>query len=237
MKKCRFIILLIVVLFMSGCVKQKVDMTITDGNKMKIEITSAMSSSASEYSKDDPIVKNKEELESLGFKVRDYIPSSGEDMKGIVISKTYNLNKISSDQPVVVHLESIGNKDFDDSKYFQITKKGLFSDTYKATFIFDTSGESEDIVNYADSFDISYSLTLPRKAITNNADSVDNNVYTWKVKYGEKKEINYEFKVVNTTLIYGLIAVTLIIIISIIIVVVRKKRSNNQQLPNVELSS
>jgi hypothetical protein len=222
-KYSRFVVLLIVAVLLAGCAKQTVDMTITDNGKMKVEIVSAMVSSMAEYSDED-----KAELKKLGFKVEDY-KDEAKDLVGIKYSKTYKLSEISGDKAVLVELGSIGTPDFDEKQYFQETGKGK----YKATFVFDTSldGSEEDMSEYADSFEISYSVTLPRKAISNNADSVNGNVYTWTVKYGEKKEINYEFEVKSNTLIYGIGAVVAIVIIGAVVVVLQKKKSKEQSLP------
>lgn len=230
----RFTILMLIVMLMTGCVKQKVDMTITDNNKMKIEVTSAMASSVANYSEEYTQIASRETLKKLGFTVKDYEAAEGEDMVGIVFSKTYNLKKISNSKAVEVHLEQIGSEGFDESQYFQVVKKGLLSTTYKATFVFDTSNSSADDT-YADSYDISYSVTLPRKAISNNADTVNGKQYIWKVNYGDKKEINYEFKVINSTLIYGVVAIGIIIVVVLVTLLIRRKKNNGIAVQQIEI--
>lgn len=234
-KYSRFIMLLVVGILLAGCAKQTVDMKITDNGKMKVEIITAMASSMAAYSDQD-----KEALKKLGFKVEDYEDTTN-DLKGIKYTKSYKLSKISKSKGNTVDISKIGQEDFDESQYFQVVKKGLFKTTYKATFVFtaeeEDSEDGMDYSEYADSFQISYSVTLPREAISNNASKVDGNTYTWDVKYGEKTEINYEFEVKNNALVYGIIGVIVIIIIGAIgVVILNKKKKNliNEQIPSIQ---
>lgn len=224
----RFIMLFIIGIILTGCAKQTVDMKITDNGKMKVEVVTAKTSSMGTYSDEE-----KAAIKKLGFKVEDYEDTTN-DLKGIKYTKTYKLSKISGKKEIVVDVSKIGTAGFDESQYFQVVKKGLFKTTYKATFVFDASISDDldstemDYSEYADSIQMSYSVTLPREAISNNADNVADNTYTWNASYGSKKEISYEFEVNNNALIYGIIGIVFIIIVGVGVAIVLNKNKKKQ---------
>ena len=226
--------IVLMVFVLTGCVKQNIHMDITN-SEVKISVTDAMNSSLRD---ETAVAELKAQYEELGYTVEDY-DGSKDGYVGVVYSKTYKLSDVSGDDAVEFHLETIGTEDFKDDQMFKL-EKGIFGNTYRATFIFDTTAASiegfdeDDISENASSFDISYTVTLPSKAKSHNADSVDGNTYTWNVEYGEKAEINYVFSTMSlvTMIIIGVVAIVVVGIIVLVIVKMVKKHKNN--LPPTE---
>ncbi len=209
--------LLLVVAAMTGCVKQTIHMDINKNGDVTMTAINATQNGTTSDS-------DKEELEKLGYKVEDY---EEDDLTGIKFSKTYKLSEISSKESKQVDLTTVGTEEFDKQLSFQ--KKG---NTYKANFIFDTTlsdDYDESYASYASDMEISYSVTLPNKPKSHNADTVseDGKTLTWNVKYGEKKVINYEFKLGSDILKYVLIGGAIVVIAVVIVVVVKKNKKQN----------
>lgn len=227
-KVAKMLGVLLMVFILSGCAKQHIHMDITNSD-VTIEVTDAMHSSLRST---DEVAKLKEKYEALGYTVKEY---DGEDdgMIGVIYTKSYKLSDVSSDEAVVFHLETIGTSNFKDPKIFK-EEKGLFGNTYRATFVFNTLDAStdgfdeEELEDNADSIEIKYTVTLPNKAKSHNADSVDGKTYTWKIGYGENVEINYVFKT-TSPLVYVLLIVGAIAIIGAVVFVILKKEKKNKE--------
>lgn len=229
-------VLMVLVLF--GCAKQEIHMDITN-TEVTIEITDAMNSS---LMTEEDIAEKKKEYEALGYKVKDY---SGEDgMVGVVYYKTFKLSDVSSKEPVKYHLEEGLRNNFNNPKIFKV-EEGLLGNTYTADLVLDTSvfldldeGETveeyeEEIEEYADYVDIYYKVTLPKKAVSHNADSVDGKTYTWNVEYGSSRDINYVFKT-TSPLMYAIIIIVATAIVAVVVLAVMKlikNKKSNIQIP------
>ena len=117
-------------------------------------------------------------------------------------------------------------------------------DVYKANLTFNIVDENigdigdTDYSQSQDYFDLEYKVTLPEKPISNNATSVseDGKTLTWKMKIGEKNNIQYEFKFAekkavsenkNSKLTYIAGGFIGIVIIAAIVVVFTQKKNNN----------
>lgn len=221
-----------------GCAKQNIHMDITN-SKVTISVTDVMNSSLRD---EEEVTSMMEEYKNRGYDVKKY---DGEEdgMVGIVYSKTYKLNDVSGETPITYHLEEGMRDDFKNPRIFQV-EKGILGNTYTATLVLDTSvfldldeGETEEeyqeeIDEYASYVDISYTVTLPSKAKSHNADSVDGKTYTWNVAYGDKVEINYVFSTISPIVYIGIIVVALAIIGGVVYFVMKKVKSskNNQTL-------
>jgi hypothetical protein len=165
----------------------------------------------------------KEKWEKLGFSTADY---KDAEMVGIEVTKTYKLKNVSSKDQVSVRIDEVAEGDIKEEIYFQKIKNGLFSTMYKATFVFDTSDDKAGMGEYGSSFDLSYSVTLPRKAKANNADEVEGNKYIWNINYGEKKVIEYEIKVVNRLLVFGIAFVLVAVSASTAVLIIKKRKQS-----------
>ncbi len=224
------LVLLLAVFLVSGCVKRTVEMNIDKNGTVTVTGIAAV---ASDLASDDSLVLDQEDLEKLGYQVEEY---KDEDMVGVKFTKTYKLEDISSDKASLVHLELLGEEGFDEQfKYQKVGDK-----TYKATFVFDTTGEyDESMAQYASQIEVKYSVTLPSEAKSHNADEVDGKTYTWNVTYGEKKDINYEFTLgggsgSNSMLLWIGIAVAVVAIVVIVIVVMKKKGKGKPEAAMVQ---
>ena len=219
--------IVLVVLILTGCVKKNIHMDITN-TEVNISVTDAMDSSLRDESEVEEL---KAKYKNLGYKVEDY-DGKDDSLIGFVYSKTYKLSDVSSKDAVEFHLETIENEDFKNPTIFKV-EEGIFGNTYRATFIFDTSEASlsgfdeDEAYENASSIDVSYTVTLPSKAKSHNADSVDGKTYTWNVTYGDKEEINFVFTTMST-LSFILCGVATIAIIAVIFVLVLKAVSKSK---------
>ena len=124
---------------------------------------------------------------------------------------------------------------------------------YTATFNFDTqdSGldDSFDLNNDSDTsdssfgdvdfsgitqsmlqnLDLSFNVSLPYKALSNNASTATDNdkSLSWNLTANKKENIEFEFELYNMNVIYIGIGILFLIVIIIIGIVISKKKKNN----------
>ena len=210
-----------------GCAEQRIHMDVTY-EEVTIKVTDIVNNSIRDEEQVEELISK---YESLGYTVEEY-DGSDDGMVGVIYSKKFNLSDVSSEDDVVFHLEPIGTKELKNPKLFTV-KKGLLSTTYKASMVYDTKNaevdgfSKEELEENASSIDITYSVTLPKKAKKHNADSVDDKTYTWKFSYGNLTEINYEFQKMSP-LFYIVISLAIVIIIIGIVIVVKKVINNRK---------
>lgn len=134
MKKLRnVVVLLVVTLLLTGCVKYNVNMEIRKDKSMNFEMIYAMNSSLLQ-GKDVFDEKELKEIKDKGFKVEKY---DKDNMKGFTISREIkNIDYISSSDAKEYSLSAITEKG--DQKVFKV-KKGLFKNKYTANLKFDSS--------------------------------------------------------------------------------------------------
>ena len=210
--------------------------SITDDGTVTLKVLYAINASAFQTDEEDDqddsgfsmdetnTDEEKESLESLGFKVTDYTDDNG--YVGIVATKSYKLAEISGKDPITVDLAKIADESFSDKQFFQEVK----SNHYKATFVMNFAEDgAEMMASMSSAFDFSYSVTLPNKAISHNAEEVDGNTLTWKPKYGQNTAINFEFKTgSDSNMIYYAIAVGFLgvsIVVLAFAIISKKKKS------------
>lgn len=213
MKRFSKIMTLILVAFvLTGCVRKKVTMKIKKNGDIEVSAIDAYASNAGMSVSDS----EKEEYKKNGFKVEDY---EADDYKGVKVSKKFKISDVSSDSPVTFSIENLMSTA--NPKMFQKTG----DKTYKATMVLDaTSGGSS-----GSGADISYTVTLPSKPISHNADKVDGNTLTWTLDLGQKKNINYEFSLNGSNnmlwIILGIVGVAAVAIV--VVVVLNNKNKGN----------
>ncbi len=215
--------ILMTVLLITGCVKENVSMNIKKNGDVELSIIMAFAETMSEDM--TSMEESKKEFTEKGFVVEDY---AEDDMKGIKVTKTFKLADVSTDSEVVVSLDQYLNDPKDNIKFFQKVGRGK----YKANFTIDTRSEdidSETVSFYESNIDLSYSVTLPSKALSHNATKEEGNTLTWKIKYNELTNINYEFSMKNNTTLWIILGILGIVIVAIIVVVLvmTKKNKNN----------
>lgn len=134
MKKLRnVVVLLVITLLLTGCVKYNVNMEIRKDKSMNFEMIYAMNSSLLQ-GKDVFDEKELKEIKDKGFKVEKY---DKDNMKGFTISREIkNIDYISSSDAKEYSLSAITKKG--DQKVFKV-KKGLFKNKYTANLKFDSS--------------------------------------------------------------------------------------------------
>lgn len=228
----------LMVLVLVGCAKQNIHMDITN-SEVTISVTDAMNSS---LRTEEEVASMMAEYKAKGYDVKEY---NGEEdgMIGVVYSRTYKLSEVSGEQPVVYHLEEGMKNNFTNPRIFQV-KEGILGNEYTAHLVLDTSvfldldeGETaeeyeSEIDEYASYVDLTYTVTLPSKAKSHNADSVDGKTYTWNVEYGEKVEINYVFKTTSPIVYAVIVLVAVVVIVAVAYVIIKKVKGNkNNQMP------
>lgn len=222
--------IVLMLLVLVGCAEQKVHMNVTN-SEVTVEVTDIVNSSIREESQ---VPELKTKYESLGYTVKEY-DGTEDGMVGVICSKKFKLSDVASEDTVEFHLETIASEELKEPKFFK-AEKGLFGTTYRATMVYDTKSATvdgfttEELEENASSIEISYTVTLPSKAKSHNADSVQDNTYTWNVTYGETKEINYVFKT-TSPLLYVAIAVAVIAVVAIVVIFIMKNKKKNIQQP------
>ena len=161
--------------------------------------------------------------ESLGFTGERY---QEEDYKGYTYTKNVgNIDSITAD-------DASFNLTND---YLEISESKLFAkngDNYVSKITFTPAEETE---GYQIESDITFTVTLPNKPISHNANSVseDGKTLTWELTTNSQETIDFEFNFSSFPLIPVIIgaAVLLIIIIVVIVIVIKGKKGPKNSEP------
>ena len=157
MKKiCNFLILIMLMFIMTGCVKFNANMTIEKDKSMEFDIIYAVDAT---YFGDEGLNFTESELQGIkdsGFVVNDY---SNGNMKGIKITKSVNnIDSVSSSENTNFSLSNLMNNEENNNKYLFKIEKGLLKNTYIAKFEFNSSDSSlnnsfDDVENEDDIYE------------------------------------------------------------------------------------
>lgn len=253
------LLLILLVISLTGCVKFNSTMEIKKNKSMDYTVIYAFDKSLfgnqEILSSDD-----KKELEDKGFKVSNYVDGS---MTGFKVSKNIkNIDSVSSINNSTYDLSGLLDSSKSENKIFKL-KKGLFKNTYIASFKFDstdgdlnnstndttidndfsisndtTSDSDFDFSNINTNMDLSFNVKLPYKAISSNATTKSNNDknLSWNLSSTGEDNIEFSFSLYNMTTIYISVGVILLLII-IIIVILLKKKKNTQNKKENEINS
>ena len=258
MKKFKNLMLLLIVpLFLSGCVKFNANMKINNDRSIDYSIIYAFQKS---LVGDGNVVDDdqKREIEKQGFNLSEY---NDETYKGVIISKKINnLDDESTDKDVEYSLSELAKESTDKKYMFKVTK-GFLKNKYSAKFTFSTSDsnssseskEIDDEINNNDqvitndtdgnfnidnlsssmkNMDLTYSVELPYKALSNNATNVENDgkKLSWNLVSTGKNTIEYEFELFNMTNVYILIGggLAILSVAAVVIFMIMKKKNNIQ---------
>ena len=212
--------ILLMVILLTGCVEQKIHMDITN-DEMQLKVITAMDSS---LTSEDDLQESIDEAKAQGYDAKLY-KNTEDNMIGIEVSKSYKLKDIRTSDDVEFHLETI-------METADLPKVFKYEDgVYTANFVYDATEtsmggySSDELASYSSYLKFTYSVTLPSKAKSHNADEVDGHTYTWNIKFGEVNEINYSFGA-SSPLVYIVIGVCAAIVIAIIVVLILKKKKN-----------
>ena len=162
---------------------------------------------------------------SLGFTQERY--QEGE-FKGYTLAKKINnIDDITS---------SSANFDLSND-FLQVSESKLFVKDGNNYISKITFGSTEDSQEYQVDSDITFTVTLPNKPISHNADSVssDGKTLTWNLSMTSQKAIEFEFNFNSFPLIPVIIGAAILLIIIIIIIVIKGKKGPKTALEtNIE---
>lgn len=251
-KNIKFTILLILlVISLTGCVKFNSTMEIKKDKSMDYKIIYAFDKS---LFGDQEILTNddKKELENKGFTVSNYVDGN---MKGFKVSKNIkNIDDVSSTNDATYDLSGLLDSNKSESKVFKV-KKGLLKNTYTASFKFDSSDSDlnnstsndttidndftiDDNNTTKDSdfdfsgmntnMDLSFNVKLPYKAISSNATTKknDDKELSWNLSSTGEDKIEFSFALYNMTNIYICSGVIVLLIIIVIVSILNKGKKN-----------
>ena len=236
MRKLKIVAIFFVMLLFAGCMKSKTEVTVNSNGSVDVAYTTAMSkkviedlgNSGGEGSSNTETLSedDKKKLEEKGYSIENY---DDGDYTGFKVIKHYNsIDEISTTEDVEISTNLVEDEN---TKLFTV-KKGFFANTYKTKITANKEkGSLEQIKTYqtdeyADYFkglELSYNITLPSKATSNNATSVNGNTYTWDLTTFDKDTIEYEFTLLNITNIAIVCVGAALIIGGIAFIVIKKK--------------
>lgn len=145
MKKIKRIIMLILLtLTITGCVKMEISMDINKDKSMNLGIIQAVDKSLLEGADSSSLIDEEErkELEEEGFKIEDYSENNMIGHK--IIKEVKNIDEISTENDITADL---GTSSLADSEYMFTVKKGLFKNTYKAVLKNSDTDELDESLN------------------------------------------------------------------------------------------
>lgn len=251
-KNIKFTILLILlVISLTGCVKFNSTMEIKKDKSMDYKIIYAFDKS---LFGDQEILTNddKKELENKGFTVSNYVDGN---MKGFKVSKNIkNIDDVSSTNDATYDLSGLLDSNKSESKVFKV-KKGLLKNTYTASFKFDssdsdlnnstsndttidndftiddnntTTDSDFDFSSMNTNMDLSFNVKLPYKAISSNATTKknDDKELSWNLSSTGEDKIEFSFALYNMTNIYIFGGVVVLLIIIVIVSILNKGKKN-----------
>ena len=263
MKKIKYLLLItLIVVLSTGCVKLNVNMEVKKDKSMDFNIVYAIDKSLlneeSELKKDD-----FKEAEKAGFTITDY---EDDKMKGFTLSqKIENIDDVSTESDAEYSLSNLMGDSENDSKYYFKIKKGLFKNTYTANFKFDAnsnelntntdtedevvlpdendaimddSSDESDLFNQEDlsklmsTMDLSFNVTLPYGAGKNNATKVDGKKLTWSMSVAQASNIQFEFNIYNLPLIGATVGILVLIVIIILFILFKRKKNKSELVTN-----
>lgn len=232
----KIISLILIILLLSGCASNDVNMNI-DNNSVMFSETITFDSESFEIF-NDTLSNVTDEYNVNGFNVK-------KTNDGYVISKNLGkLYKLANGKNERVNLGEFALDTFESNKLFKETNYILFS-KYESNFNIDYSSmDSVNSINrilYNDEEEISkeyydkisgmlnngittsFSLTTNNRVGNNNASSKYNNIYNWNLIYDMNNSIEFEIYVINKD---AFIILGVIILICVIIGMIVSKRNN-----------
>ncbi len=223
----KLLLIVVMMVFLTGCMKMEVNMSIRKNKSMELDIISAVDKSLTEgegvtSSTDE---KELEKWKKAGFSVTGYDKDGKTGIEAIKEFK--NIDDVSGDKDVYFDLNKLMDAEAP-GKIFKV-KKGFIKNHYYAKLKADTSaaqGSTEnqqfketdlndlDTSALMSSMDLAFKVNLPYKATTHNATSVDNDGKSLKWDLTKVKEdMFFEFDLYNMTNVYIVIGVVLFVVI------------------------
>lgn len=240
MKNIKKILLFTLVTFvLTGCVSVKMNTEINSNKSFNFTYQIAIDTSAYENQEEITAAKNLFKLDEQSKKVfidagYSVFPYKDGTWEGNTMSKAFsNIDNVVSE-----------NEQFDVLAFVNAAvDNGMFTrkeNIYKANWVFDFSKievrEDTDQIN--EKFNMVYTVTLPEKSLSNNADTVseDGKTLTWNIKFEDKRTVEYEFKFAesvstqekeeksNNNVIYYVLGGGVLLVLLAVVVVFQKKK-------------
>lgn len=202
MKKFKFLGIFAIILLCSGCMKYSIGMNIDSDKNVNFELIYALGKEMwGDMLDQDEIKETDNEMEKDGYTVKPY--TNGKWIGSVYTKNMGNLDDISTTDVINVDLSNIFDTDENTEEtkyYFQKIVDGKKT-TYVASFSIDATDdetsedEDFDMSSLTSSMELTYTVTLPVKADSNNATTVseDGKTLTWNLEYGKVTNINYQF--------------------------------------------
>ena len=255
MNKIKVLLIMIMMLFITGCYNYDMEMKINDDKSMDFTLINTIDTSKFDNNDSGEVTtgsaalstanaefeKYNRNLTSTGYNVEKYSDPNNSNITGMKITKRFNnIDYISKEgEPTRVNLSKIGEEDYDDSFLFTV-KKGLVYNTYTATFVFGNedanSSENAQIKNYESQMNVTYRVSLPVPAFSSNSNVIndDGKTLSWTLKPSEVNIVEYSFKIadqMNLYLAYGSAGLIILLIIIAIGVNIGNYRRKKQSIP------
>ncbi len=201
MKRIKIVVLSLLLLCVTGCMDFNAEMEIRRDKSMTLSIMELVDNdlvkSDLPYFSDEDVKKYKES----GFSTSNYIV---DDRVGHLLTKEFtNIDTVSTTDQLQSKLAT-KNLLENDQPIFTV-KKGVFVNKYYATF---NVSDFVSVLNVDDSklrtASLDFTLTLPYKAMANNATETLNHgkKLVWNLNDLKTDQIYFEFKLYNLTNVY-----------------------------------
>lgn len=255
MKKTIKIVLLLalITLLFTGCsMKENVGITVSKDKKVSVKVISAMDDEMIDYSIGMQSEDSSEEKTYTDEERWAYIESN---MSTDEAYQSYTKEKYDQDgyKGYVFTLE-LG--DIDDLSTTDANAPAAFDALNKDSKLFIKDGnkyslnlkgssdeEIEQAKSYADygaTFDLKFFVTLPNKAISNNASTVsdDGLTYTWDLLNTNNFELEFNInKGPNMTMILCIVGAVVLVAVVIVVIVIVSKKGKKAPKTNTETSN
>ena len=228
----RFVLVIICFILCACSIKNENTLTINNDGSLEYNVLIAFDKSLIETLYKMNIIKSDEEISKyVSDNIKDdylngFVKKEYSDKEYIGNEYVYEINDIED-----VTTNDDVNVELNDNS---VIEKNMFTkkdDIYIANFIYNLNNKYDyDKVNFNNTF----TVNLPAKALSSNADKVLNNGKTliWNIKNGEVKKINFKFSFKNIRgyISLGLIIFDIVMITLITILVLKRKKKNEKQV-------
>ena len=142
MNKIKVLLIMIMMLFITGCYNYDMEMKINDDKSMDFTLINTIDTSKFDNNDSGEVTtgsaalstanaefeKYNKNLKSKGYNVEKYSDPNNSNITGMKITKRFNsIDYISKEgEPTRVNLSKIGEEDYDDSFLFTVKKAGNF---------------------------------------------------------------------------------------------------------------
>ncbi len=225
------IILILICFILCACsVKNENTLTIEKNGELKYNVLIAFDKSIIDSLSKMNIIKNEEDInEYVSENIKDdylngFVKTEYKDNEYIgneYIYEVSNIEDVTTTNNIAVTLNNSS-----------VVEKDMFTkenDVYIANFLYNL----ENKYNYEDvDFENTFTVNLPFKALSSNADKVLNNGKTliWNIENGESKAINFKFKFIGVKayISLGLLIFDIILVVLIITLYIRSKKNEKE---------